>query len=67
MDFVNDLFTSSISELSNLELAVGVVLLAVLGITVAFVLYRLMDKALEKSIQDEIKDWYENERWIEDQ
>lgn len=66
MDFVGQLFTTSVSELSNLELALGVVLLAVMGITVAFVLVRLMKKALDQGIQDEIRDWYENERWRED-
>lgn len=41
--------------------------LAVMVITVAFVLCRLMNNALERGIQDEIRDWYENERWREDQ
>ena len=63
MDFVSQLMTKSTAELSNLEWAVGVVLLAVMGITVAFAFYRLLEKAIEEGHRRDVEDWYKNRGW----
>ena len=64
MDFVDHLFNSSLSELSTLEASVGVVLLGVLGLSVAFVAYKLLTRSLQECINNNIEDFYnDSSRW----
>lgn len=63
MDFVSQLMTKSTAELSNLEWAGGVVQPSAMGITVAFVFCRLLDKAIEEGYRCDVEDWYKNRGW----